>query len=146
LAEVRDVSVSFANVLWMQDCLNKMIMKRSLLAAALAMLCVAFPIVASAQVSDPKPYETPLPHRAICKAELEKDANLRAFCKAEWTAELHDQDAKNALTNKKHVVMAYAAIWIIMMIFVVMMWLRQGKLKAEIDRLEKDLAKALEND
>jgi CcmD family protein len=119
-------------------------MKHALFAIALLLTTTVAAPAVFAQETGPKPYVSPM--QAECRAELEKDATLRAFCKDLWTAELHERDAANATTNKKHVVLAYAAIWIITMVFLVMMWLRQSKLKLEIDRLEKDLAKALEND
>jgi hypothetical protein len=58
--------------------------------------------------------------------------------------EVHQQDANLMMTNRKHVVMAYTALWILAVVFLVLMWLRQQKLTAEIARLESDLRKAAE--
>lgn len=101
---------------------------------------VAWPMVGFAQVKGPAPYESPM--RNECAAEMRKDPAIRAECKAQWTDELREQDYRQITKDNKHVVMAYAAIWIIMMIFVVALWMRQRKLSAEITRLEDELKKA----
>jgi len=40
--------------------------------------------------------------------------------------------------------MAYAAVWILTVGFVVLLWFRQRRLVAELDALEKKVAKAAE--
>lgn len=84
------------------------------------------------------------PHiiRAQCEEALRNDAQWRAELKQQLAAEVHQQDASLMLTNKKHVVMAYAALWILVAGFVVFMWLKQQGLKAEIARLESEIRDA----
>jgi hypothetical protein len=88
------------------------------------------------------PYTSPM--RAECEAELAKDKRWQAELGNQMRPEVHQQDASLMMTNKKHVVMAYAALWILVVVFLVLMWMRQQKLTAEIARLERDLKKAAE--
>lgn len=74
------------------------------------------------------------------------DAQWRAELKRELASEVHTEDAQAMLTNKRHVVMAYAALWILVLVFAVFLWMRQRGLKAEIARLERDIAQATAND
>jgi hypothetical protein len=71
--------------------------------------------------------------RALIKAE-EKD-RLRP--------EIHEEDAKLMVTNKRHVIMAYAAILSILVLFVVILFTRQKKFVAEIASLREDLDSAI---
>jgi hypothetical protein len=50
------------------------------------------------------------------------------------------QTAANAIAkNEKHVIMAYAALWLIAAGFVIFLWRRQVLLKSEIAQLRADL-------
>ena len=98
------------------------------------------PGLASAQVKSPGPYVSEM--RDQCIAELAKDAKIRVACMTHYSDEYHDQDAKQATKNNLHVVMSYAAMWAIVTIFVVGMWIRQRKLSAEIVRLEEEIKRA----
>ena len=98
------------------------------------------PLVATAQVKSAGPYVSEM--RDQCIAELAKDAEIRVACMTQYSDEFHAQDAKQVTKNNKHVVMAYAALWGIVAIFVVAMWLRQRKLGAQIIELEAQLKKA----
>jgi hypothetical protein len=98
------------------------------------------PLMASAQVKSPGPYVSEM--RDQCIAELAKDAEIRVACMTQYSDEYHAQDAKQATKNNKHVVMAYGALWGIVAIFVVGMWLRQRKLSGQILQLEAELKKA----
>jgi sulfur relay (sulfurtransferase) DsrF/TusC family protein len=80
--------------------------------------------------------------RDACITELAKDAVIQVACMTQYSDEFHDQDAKQVTKNNKHVVMAYAALWAIVAIFVVGMWLRQRKLSEQILQLEAELKKA----
>ncbi len=102
---------------------------------------LAWPTIGHAQVKGPAPYESAM--RVECADEMRKDPVIRAECKAQWTDELREQDFRQITKDNKHVVMAYAAIWIIVMLFVVALWMRQRKLTAEIARLEDELKKAV---
>ncbi len=101
---------------------------------------MVLPVLASAQVKGPAPYVSEM--RDQCIAELAKDAEIRVACMTQYSDEFHEQDARQATQNSKHVVMAYAALWGIVAIFVVGMWLRQRKLSEQIVRLEAEIRKA----
>lgn len=102
--------------------------------------CALAPLVASAQVKSPGPYVSEM--RDACIAELAKDAEIRVACMTQYTDEFHAQDARQVTKNNKHVVMAYAALWAVVAIFVVGMWVRQRKLSEQIIKLEAELKKA----
>jgi hypothetical protein len=111
---------------------------RALLLVVVALLLV--PGISTAQVKGPAPYVSEM--RQQCIAEMAKDKDIQTACKAQYSDEYHEADAKQVAKNHKHVVMAYAALWAIVTIFVVAMWLRQRKLTEEIARLEEELKKA----
>ena len=48
-------------------------------------------------------------------------------------------EANHIAKNKQHVILAYAAMWIIAALFVVFLWRRQQALKLEIVQLRRDL-------
>jgi C4-dicarboxylate-specific signal transduction histidine kinase len=55
------------------------------------------------------------------------------------TLKLH-QDAQDRIAkNERHVILAYAAMWLVAVGFVVFLWRRQQALKAEIAQLRRDL-------
>lgn len=87
-----------------------------------------------------EPYRSQM--RSQCEDELEKDADWRADMKLRIAPEVHAEDAQQMLTNRRHVVMAYASLWVLVAGFVVFMWLRQRGLQAEIARLEREIAQA----
>jgi predicted secreted protein len=80
--------------------------------------------------------------RQQCESALVADAQWRAELKQRLAAEVHQEDARAMLTNRKHVVMAYAALWILVTLFVVFMWMKQRDLRAEIARLEGEIRAA----
>ncbi|MCP4446335.1 MAG: hypothetical protein GY811_13465 [Myxococcales bacterium] len=109
----------------------------------LALLLLGFsavPGVANAQVKGPAPYASEI--RDKCIAEMEKDDRILAACEGSHSSKYHVLDAKQAITNKQFVVAAYAALWGIVTIFVLVLWLRQRKLSVEITRLQAELKKA----
>jgi hypothetical protein len=55
------------------------------------------------------------------------------------TIDVHTQAAYHVAKNHRHVIYAYAAMWIIAAAFVAFLWLRQQKLKAELAQLRADL-------
>ncbi len=55
------------------------------------------------------------------------------------TIDAHTQAAHPIAKNEKHVILAYAAMWIIAALFVVFLWRRQQTLKLEIAQLRSDL-------
>jgi hypothetical protein len=86
------------------------------------------------------PYRSAM--RSQCEDELAKDADWRADVKLRLAPDVHAEDAQQMLTNRRHVVTAYAALWALVAGFVVFMWLRQRGLQAEIARLEREIDQA----
>jgi hypothetical protein len=95
--------------------------------------------VASAWAADP-PYRSPM--RAQCEGELDKDKAWQAELRQSVRPEVHQEDANIMAKNKKHVVMAYGALWGLTVVFVALLWLRQRRLVGELDALQKRIAKA----
>ncbi len=95
---------------------------------------------AAQPIDDGAPYASPM--RAQCEDELIKDATWRAELKLQLAPEIHEQDANQMLTNRRHVVLSYALLWALMLFFVVFMWRRQRGLSAEISRLEREIERA----
>ncbi|MFT3698460.1 MAG: hypothetical protein QM831_35275 [Kofleriaceae bacterium] len=58
------------------------------------------------------------------------------------TIDAHDAAIKRIAENDQHVLWAYAALWVIAAGLVGYMFMRQQKLKSEIEMLKQDLAKA----
>jgi len=55
------------------------------------------------------------------------------------TIDAHNAAAAQIAENERHVVYAYAAMWILAAAFVVFLWWRQQALKAELAQLRRDL-------
>jgi hypothetical protein len=69
--------------------------------------------------------------------------------KARWALELneetrkrHDDDSRQIALNKRHVVLAYGALWLLAVVFLVLQWRRQQGLEAQIAQLHKELEAA----
>ena len=88
----------------------------------------------------PAPYHSPM--RPQCEQELGKDKAWQAELRDSVRAEVHEQDAAITMANKKHVVMAYGALWGLTVVFLVLLWLRQRRLTGEIAALEDQIKKA----
>lgn len=110
--------------------------------AILILILVAAFAGAAAADEPAKPYRSEM--RETCEAELAKDKLWSAELQESVRPAVHEADANIMLKNKKHVVMAYAALWILTVAFLVLLWLRQRKLVADIARLESKVAKAAE--
>ena len=96
------------------------------------------PLGAAAQPAEQ--YRSPM--REQLEAELAKDKGWQAELRNAMRPEVHQEDANIMAKNKKHVVMAYGALWGLTVVFVVLLWLRQRRLLAEIDRLAQQISKA----
>ena len=83
------------------------------------------------------------PLREKCDAALRGDAGWMASFKAEIRPGVHKEETGRMLNNNRHVVIAYAIIWIFTVAFVAFIWIRQQKLNGEITRLEAELRRAL---
>ena len=124
--------------------MNKLIV---LLVLALSSIAVAQP--AGEPAPAPAPAANPDAHKACVDAlnadpELAKRV-LETYNKKAVT-DLDQQviDAHNAANaqiaeNERHVIYAYAAMWIFAALFLVYMFLRQQSLKAELAALRRDL-------
>jgi hypothetical protein len=55
---------------------------------------------------------------------------------------MHIDAQEHIQRNERHVVLAYAALWVIAAGFVVFLWRRQGALRGEIEQLRRDLEAA----
>ena len=95
---------------------------------------------APAAATGDAPYRSAM--RSQCEDEMAKDADWRADVKLRLAPDVHAEDAQQMLTNRRHVVMAYAALWVLVAGFVVFMWMRQRGLQAEIARLEREIIQA----
>ncbi len=81
-----------------------------------------------------------LARRLLTEEPITKpDKVLRAQLKDMLRPEIHTKDANRMLRNKRHVVYAYAALWIITAVFVLFMWRRQRGLTDEIARLRSEI-------
>lgn len=112
------------------------------LAAIAALLGAAAP--AAAQEPDKTAegeYQSPM--RAECEAEIEKDAVWNATLRDRYWAEFHEQAERKWRRDKRHVVLAYAALWVLSVLFLGFLYLRQQRLVGEIGRLERDLQRAI---
>lgn len=98
------------------------------------------------QAAEPPPaatageYHSPL--RATWRDEVRADPGLKADIEGALREGVHTRESATFTRNNRHVVIAYIAIWVLTVGFVVMMFLRQGKLQAEIARLSGELARA----
>lgn|SRR5688500_15463540 len=120
-------------------------MTRNLTTLAIAvLLAVAGSSAALAQPAKEPPRAYQSPKRAECEAELAKDKGWNAELRDSLRPDVHEAEAALIQKNEKHVVMAYAGLWILTVGFVILLWFRQRRLVAELDLLEKKLAKAAE--
>ena len=58
------------------------------------------------------------------------------------TIAAHEEAQQHIQRNERHVVLAYAALWVIAAGFVVFLWRRQAALRGEIGQLRRDLEAA----
>ena len=110
--------------------------------AALLAVAGSSAVVAQPAKEPPRSYQSPM--RDQCEAELSKDKGWSAELKASLRPEVHEAEAALIQRNEKHVVMAYAGLWILTVAFVILLWFRQRRLVTELEVLEKKVAKAAE--
>ena len=95
--------------------------------------------------------------RDVCMTMLASDLSWRSQVRQKYLlprvqgevrdelrVQVHTEDAQLMLRNRKHVVMMYAALWVIVAIFTMTLWLRQRSLRREIGELEDRLRQAME--
>jgi hypothetical protein len=78
---------------------------------------------------------------AFAKAIVETADKQAADRRLEDTEKEHVDAAMHVAKDERHVILAYAAMWLIAAGFVVFLFMRQQKLVAEIAALKRDLDK-----
>jgi hypothetical protein len=79
-------------------------------------------------------------------AEIVKIADERAQARRDAdTLAAHTDAYAHVQKNEKHVIYAYAAMWIVAAGFVIFLWRRQQALKLEIANLRRDLEAAADD-
>jgi hypothetical protein len=81
--------------------------------------------------------------RDACHQIANRDKKTFARLKNVVRADIHGEDGKLMARNYKHVVMAYAALWILAVVFLLLLFLRQRAMGAKIVHLERELAIAV---
>lgn len=81
--------------------------------------------------------------RAACRQTVAADKKMHARLKNVLRPDIHAEDGNLMARNYRHVVIAYAALWIFAVVFLVLLFLRQRALTAEITRLSAELDRAL---
>lgn len=82
------------------------------------------------------------PMRNTCEDELRKDKDWNKLLRDQLRAGVHEEDAELMLRNKDHVQYAYAAMWVLVAVFLGFLYRKQVQLRGEINRLEKELEDA----
>jgi hypothetical protein len=101
----------------------------------------------------PKPPPSPADLRQTCVDAMNADPSFAASIveiadkkqnkqREDITLKTHEDAAEHVAKNERHVILAYAAMWVVAALFVLFLWRRQQGLKIEILRLQKDLAAA----
>ena len=104
------------------------------------LLCLLVPSLALADgVADPAAA------RKACTDAMNADpmfANSIIQIANAQTAKTHADAAEAVAKNERHVILAYAAMWIVAAGFVIFLWRRQQMLRLEISTLRRDLESA----
>ena len=99
-------------------------------AAALRKTC------ADAMNADPSFAEAIIKRAEIKLADkVNRDQVMKDLC----TIKMHEDEQDRFARNEKHVILAYAAMWILACGFVVYLWRRQQRLTEEIAQLRREL-------
>lgn len=101
-------------------------------AAALRKTCVA------AMNADPS-FAGAIVRSALEQTAVNDTSRITQFCRDVDTIETHKAAEKDVAKNKRHVFMAYAAMWVIAALFLLYLFMRQQRLKAEIVQLRREL-------
>ena len=104
-------------------------------------VCLLVPAAALAQ---PAPDTAQL--RATCAAAMNADPSFEEQIikiANEKTYETHLHAADDVARNERHVIFAYAAMWLVAAGFVIFLWRRQQELNRELASLKRELADAL---
>ena len=78
--------------------------------------------------------------RSIIRTAVETDrVTVNAICADADTLKTHQVAVADVEKNQRHVIAAYAAMWVIAALFLLYMFRRQQRLKGEIEQLRRDL-------
>lgn len=91
-------------------------------------------------LGDPTPK---IASREACRAKLVADKKMHANLKNVLRVDIHAEDANTIARNHRHVIIAYAALWILAVAFLLLLFFRQRALTAEISRLSTELDRAV---
>jgi hypothetical protein len=93
------------------------------------------------------PGSTPPELKQTCMDAINSDQQwtneLTAIIEKRVRFQVHNEESELIAMNKRHVVLAYAVLWLIAVGFLVMQWLRQQALKRQIEALTRDLETAI---
>jgi hypothetical protein len=105
---------------------------------------IGFAGIASAQT--PGPPAPPSEAAKACADAMNADPNFAKSIVAtvdkqidQRTIDAHNMAAAQIAENERHVIYAYAAMWILAALFVGFLWYRQQMLKAELAALRREL-------
>ena len=112
----------------------------------LVVLAVLTGTTAAQEAGAPAPPPPASEARACCTKAMNEDANFAKEIVAtadrgidQRTIDAHNMAAAQIAENERHVVYAYAAMWILAALFVGFLWYRQQMLKAELAALRREL-------
>ena len=78
--------------------------------------------------------------RSIIQKAIDTDrVSVNAMCADVDTVQTHQDAVAHVEKNERHVIGAYAAMWVISALFLLYLLRRQQRLKAEIEQLRRDL-------
>ena len=78
--------------------------------------------------------------RSIIQTAIQKElVYVNALCQGVDTIKTHQDAVTHVEKNQRHVIGAYAAMWVIAALFLLYLLQRQQRLKAEIAQLRHDL-------
>jgi hypothetical protein len=75
----------------------------------------------------------------VAENKLQDKMNSEQVLKDLCTLRDHQQSQDDVAKNKRHVLMAYIAMWLVAVFFVLFLWKKHQALKLEIAQLRKDL-------
>lgn len=113
-------------------------------------LLIVLVVSSTAFADEPRVPDAPPPAaseaRAACTKAMNEDPEFAKSIIAtvdkqidQKTIDAHLDADKHIQKNEKHVIYAYAGIWIVAALFLGFLWMRQQSLKSEIASLRKDL-------
>ncbi len=109
------------------------------------MIVIAFALVPQLAAAQAPAAPTTEQLRKTCADAMNADpafADTIVTTINEQTAKQHRDAAAAIAKNEKHVLLAYAAMWLVAAAFLMFMWRRQQGLKTEIAQLKRDLEAA----